>query len=548
MTDGKLLSGQALKPEQTLVSAGGRARLHYQGDGNLVTYLDGQPFWASHTAGHSAGQLTMQPDGNLVVTNARGLPVGATNTAGHPGSMVQLQDDGNFVIYEDPAGPLAGMPVWGSASDAFSVKPAPAPEPIPVAPVRQLQGYARTFGASFGDDSGPRILHGCSWFPALCIEQQDPDECSRQLDRIMPYQQYVRVLWRLNGWHWGGDATHASANLSVDPVRDPWFEAVLYRFLMKCKQRGIRVNLSSGDMERWTEAQMEHWFRRVAEVSRDVDQQTVWLQAITNEMRGTWRYPPFDNNNGETPEHVEFGRHLMRIVKAAYPWNHHALSDSQDQDKAGMQRLSPAPATCALMHDVRHDETSALRHAFNTRYENYPGLPIVQDEPTGPNGSFAGAFSRLVYQPIEDRQTLFALYTIHVMTGQASTYFNDPSLCSRQPLDSTWGFKELPSLWRQMGIPEDVGQGTPKPGHHKDAPLQVGGGVDRADSMICLGGNVAFGVVHGGTDWDVRSGWDADVTMFKHDGTEATFKVKAGERIAQTSKPVPPAVVRMVRT
>ena len=129
----------------------------------------------------------------------------------------------------------------------------------------------------------------------------------------------------------------------------------------------------------------------------------------------------------------------------------------------------------------------------------------------------------------------------------ASTYFSGPALVSRQPLDSTWGLKELPQLWRSMEIPEDVGQGTLVPGHKVDAPIRIGQGAERCDSVVCPGGRVAFGVVHGGVDWRVPSGWDADATLFKHDGSRADYRVRAGETLIQTTGTHDPVVVRLVR-
>lgn len=115
---GKLLSGQSLLPEQTLISPGGQAHLRYQGDGNLVVSLDGNPVWSTNTSGRSAGSLQMQLDGNLVLYDAVS-PIRSTRTGGHPGAMVQLQDDGNFVVYEDPNGSKAGTPLWASNSNPF---------------------------------------------------------------------------------------------------------------------------------------------------------------------------------------------------------------------------------------------------------------------------------------------------------------------------------------------------------------------------------------------------------------------------------------------
>ena len=113
----ELRAGQRLYPERSeFRSPGGRAHMHYQGDGNLVIYHDGKPVWASQTAGTEPGYVEMQHDGNFVMYDGDGNPIRHTNTAGHPGAMIQLQDDGNFVMYEDPKGPHAGTPIWASAS------------------------------------------------------------------------------------------------------------------------------------------------------------------------------------------------------------------------------------------------------------------------------------------------------------------------------------------------------------------------------------------------------------------------------------------------
>lgn len=162
MQDGKLYSGQQLMPEQTLISVGGRAHLHYQGDGNLVVYLDSVPIWASHTDGQPAGMLKMRADGDMVVQDPSGAGIAHSNTAGHPGAMVQLQDDGNFVIYEDPRGPKAGTPIWASASSQF-IHEHVAPEPKPARPLTPLAGTVELIDKGRGgvkDANGRRLIIG----------------------------------------------------------------------------------------------------------------------------------------------------------------------------------------------------------------------------------------------------------------------------------------------------------------------------------------------------------------------------------------------------
>jgi hypothetical protein len=205
--------------------------------------------------------------------------------------------------------------------------------------------------------------------------------------------------------------------------------------------------------------------------------------------------------------------------------------------------LTPAPANVSLIHDVRWYPTDAIRRAFNTIYENFPGHPVCQDEPTGPNGHVPKPFGQNVWQPIDDADDLLAIYTVHVMTGQASTYFGDPSLVSREPLDVGYGLNELPVAWAAMGIPEDIGQGATKPGHHDDAPLQVvNSHAERADSQVV--GDYAIGVISGGDNWQVRAGRDGQATAWTGAGVVWEGRVSRGQ-VLPIGGPTP-TVVRIV--
>jgi len=409
----------------------------------------------------------------------------------------------------------------------------PPPPPLPARVVRPLVGQVKAEGRSFGDASGPRLVHGYSDFALLPKWRENPDKAKREIANASRYQQYVRILWRLNGWMWSGEGTRwPNSGLTVDPIRDGWYDDTLREVLRFCHEQGLRVNLSTGDMNDWSAAQAEDGFRRTAQIAASVSADICWLGAAANELRGTMR-------GGESSANIAQCESLMRTWAQHYPWGMRSISDPYTQDKAGMRMLSGGNSTCALIHDVRWQAEDALRRSFNTVYENFPGKPVVQDEPTGPNGSPPPSdFARHVYQQTEDHDVLLALYTMHVLTGQASTYFNDPALVSREPIDSTWGFKELPAAWRAMEIPEDIGQGVLKPGHHDDAPLQVvPGGSPRADSMVR--GGYSLGVISG----EARFGIAGQATAYRAGGVLWERRVFRGERVS-----VPGAtVIRIVQ-
>ncbi|MFD5918373.1 hypothetical protein ACFVYP_17745 [Kitasatospora sp. NPDC058201] len=71
----------------------------------------------------NSGRLTMQSDGNLVLTSLRsGTAVWSTGTQGHPGAGATMQDDGNFVVYDPQRVPLWSSNTWvGNGSGYFAL-------------------------------------------------------------------------------------------------------------------------------------------------------------------------------------------------------------------------------------------------------------------------------------------------------------------------------------------------------------------------------------------------------------------------------------------
>ncbi len=245
MSDGKLLSGQTLLPEQTLVSVGEHARLHYQGDGNLVVYLDGPPFWASHTDGYSAQKLEMDRNGNLVIYD-KGGPIASTRTHGHPGAMVQLQDDGNFVVYEDPKGPKAGQPIWASSTGEFVigdcvVTPRPIGSPI-VGRIEMLdQGRS-----GIKDANGRRLVVGLH---AGSLLSEGYNKGLGRVTQALDYAQsrnfqFVRTWTNLPAPEWWGIFPRPGTFSILDPRH--W--EVIDRFVDELLARNLRWLVSQGDL------------------------------------------------------------------------------------------------------------------------------------------------------------------------------------------------------------------------------------------------------------------------------------------------------------
>ncbi len=245
MSDGKLLSGQALYPEQTLVSVGEHAHLHYQSDGNLVSYLDDVPFWASQTAGYSAGKLHMDPNGNLVLYDATG-PIASTRTQDHPGAMVQLQDDGNFVIYEDPHGPNAGTPIWASSTGQFVIGECVVSPPDALLPAIAGRLELVNKGVDgIADGNGQRLVVGLHAGDLLAHAKHHG---WAKVEQALDYAksrgfQFVRTWTNLPAPEWWGVAPRPG----TISIKDADYWTIVEGFIDRLLERDLRWLVSQGD-------------------------------------------------------------------------------------------------------------------------------------------------------------------------------------------------------------------------------------------------------------------------------------------------------------
>ncbi|GAB2560746.1 LysM peptidoglycan-binding domain-containing protein [Nocardia heshunensis] len=102
---------------------GGAYTLTLQDDGNLVlTEPDGNVVWASATNGQGVVRATLQDDGNFVLYKEDGA-AWSTETNGKSADRLVVQADRNVVLYGSDGGAL-----W--ASDTKTDNPLPAPEPV----------------------------------------------------------------------------------------------------------------------------------------------------------------------------------------------------------------------------------------------------------------------------------------------------------------------------------------------------------------------------------------------------------------------------------
>lgn len=444
MTDGKLLSGQGLRPEQTLVSVGGQARLHYQGDGNLVVYLNGTPFWASHTDGQPAGGLKMRRDGNLVISGSAG-PIASSRTHGHPGAMVQLQDDGNFVIYEDPNGPLAGTPIWASASSAFShdvsdLEPEPqAQHPNPIV------GGLRYGVHCFADANGPVL-------PVMC---HAGDLIGQSL--VFGIDRVTSVLDAIAdaGYH----GMRSWINVDAAPDNRFWGHRPAPRWnLLDNKQRFLETlqagadrnlvwHLASGGLDGLSNTRENEMFDFLAEAIGQIGPEHFALIEACNEVR--------DTGDPDDVEPAELER-LIQRVRSRHPGLLYSLSSfTGTEDRDILTAFTPSWSKHYYLHGYRGGHVwDKVRHLFSIAYEGEVVRRLGwQGEPFG--------VGRIVSAQDNghelDGGAMALGGAMSVMARQAWTFMSGPGvILFDEPLEQMPGFRETPALIHQL--PRDLMQ------------------------------------------------------------------------------------------
>jgi hypothetical protein len=110
---GRLNANQGLSQGASLSSCDRRFKLTMQLDGNLVLSWGTIALWSSNTSGWgNLVMCVMQGDGNFVVynrANSPATPLWASNTFNNAGNYLVVQNDGNMVVYDASA-----IQLWAS--------------------------------------------------------------------------------------------------------------------------------------------------------------------------------------------------------------------------------------------------------------------------------------------------------------------------------------------------------------------------------------------------------------------------------------------------
>jgi hypothetical protein len=100
------------------------------------------------------------------------------------------------------------------------------------------------------------------------------------------------------------------------------------------------------------------------------------------------------------------------------------------------------------------------RAYYDGRYHGkYQGGALWNIEPTGMNDAVPPGCVGDVYYPLDDPAFLFTYHLRGALDGMACSFFNGPSVRYAYPIDTGYGFHELPAFIRDW-IPPDIGLWT----------------------------------------------------------------------------------------
>jgi len=336
--------------------------------------------------------------------------------------------------------------------------------PVPVTDNRPFIGSLRIENKLFRDDAGYRRVFFTSWFPALRILRDDPNEFYRQLDEIVKAgYQGIRIFLAVGGWSdfWDGREVvpitfqkwwYTGNMLRSDRYGDilqswPNYDVLLSELLDACIARNIRLHITVGDFQiicKDPTIELE-FHRKVSSICKQKGGTTViaFVEA-TNEF-------PINRHGSDSPSSIEQMGRVLKIWSDAIPGILTGQGAIPQNEEPASLRLASTHGNVCVVHTTRSPFQMNLKRTFGLVYweGDYRGFPkpFWQGEPAGPGYDS--------FDPMNDPAALTALYAMHALTGQASNQFAGPSVRSLEPLESVWGFRELPRLFAKH-LPEDV--------------------------------------------------------------------------------------------
>lgn len=308
-----------------------------------------------------------------------------------------------------------------------------------------IQGQLRIVpGGGFADDSGPVLPVLAHFGDALSRwSRGQQGQVLADLDRIKAAGFDGIRFWSTLGGDGSNSGYWAGRAVSPTATRDYW--AHVEAFLTACRDRGLVVQLSQGDVYADAIPDRRDFAYRMAEVVNRVGPQTVALFEGANESRDT----------GE-PDASRLAQFVSWFKERAPAPLVGLSAYTGTEDVEVLNDFSRAPADLFVVHSYRGGRWwDKVRHIFSLQYEGKPNKRIGWN---GEGPGYGALVSAIDNKHEIDGEVYQILAAVALMTRQAYVWFTGPGVISDhtngERLENMPGFNDVARV-KEM-LPNDV--------------------------------------------------------------------------------------------
>jgi len=300
------------------------------------------------------------------------------------------------------------------------------------------------------DAHGPGLFCGCHAGDLLARFYRDRDTALRALDAIGGAgHQFVRTWTVLEGPWWAARTGEVHPGL-------PGYWTVVHEFARALVARGLRWQVSQGDMLRYYPGQAERkaFMRDLAQTLVEeggADQLVVSVDAGNEAWQNGEEYEP-------TPASVARFAEVLQAFLTILPVSLSAMTSARDEGR--LDSYAAVPASSIAYHGSRFHFRLAVERAWTAGYYDAKAWPfLLADEPVGVNhrdGDVPGGHVSATERPEDwrDDEAMGVYGVALLMTRQLPTWLSSPGVISDEPFE---GYSSL-GLWPRWAarLPQDL--------------------------------------------------------------------------------------------
>ena len=329
--------------------------------------------------------------------------------------------------------------------DALSPRPKGGPSPFISPDTTQLTVIGNQY---YVRDGQPVLPIMCHYMEAFSRYTRNENQVTNELTAIKEAGYTgIRFLDVLNGQpYWAGREVNPINVISngVSVNKTTQYYTKLKNFVSLCKDLGLLVNWSRGDLIPYSIAQRAEHFAHVGAIANEVGVDAIAVFEGVNEY--------FENGFNETAASLEGISSLVNVFSSqAGTTMLRALSSPRTAEMLGTLASHTQGVSIAMAHGARGGDLSLKLNAIKSiRRDYWPGKLVWQDEPPGTTSSAT------TNQHEMDDQGLALMAVQSLLHDQAYTVMLKNAVRWNDTLADDVGFRTVPAAIAQL--PNDLMQ------------------------------------------------------------------------------------------